>query len=220
MQPPPLDFQGARWGLGIGKGIPGELSPGGKPLGRAVPPAREPLHLIPGSCAVGRAQSWPQTLPQTCGLSGTESSLSTADQEGALAIVGVGMPTGLSFSGAGEVVLGGVKGGSCLGDSIIHQPQHPVSGYQFQQASPDSQAWSWGWAGRGPLPSKSEAGTSWACYRSWTISALSCREEVGTRNLQRDLPSPGAGPGPPFLPNSVGSLTLHSWRWSSRALAL
>lgn len=63
----------------------------------------------------------------------------TKDQAGSPTCCGPRLPTVLCFSGVGEMVLGGSgRGGSCLGDSIIHQLQHLVSGYQFQQASPDS----------------------------------------------------------------------------------
>lgn len=68
VRPPPLDFQGTRWGPGAGS-LPGELSSDREPLGRGIPLAREPQLLVLGQSSVDRAQNWLQTLVQTCDLS-------------------------------------------------------------------------------------------------------------------------------------------------------
>lgn len=158
MQSPPLDFQGVRWGLGTSR-LPGELSPGGNSW-QGHPSSQRAR--TPGSRPVCCRQSL-ELAPDLRPFLDREVPLPLRPGWGPNLLWGrdaQGIPGFPSpCLGLGEVVLrenSRVRGGagSCLGDSIIHQPPHLVSGYQFQQAGPDSQAWSWGWAGEGLPPQR------------------------------------------------------------------
>lgn len=82
-------------------------------------------------------------------------------------------PTILCFAGVGEMVLGGMKGGSCLGDSIIHQPSIWFLGISFNKPALTHEPGAGAGLKRGPLPRETGAGTSLSC--AWAISAPSHR---------------------------------------------
>lgn len=89
------------------------------------------------------------------------------------------MPTGLCFSGAGEVVLGGSgRGAPALATPLFISPSIWFLGISFNKPVLTHEPGAAAGLGRGPLPRESGAGTFWAC--AWAISALLCREEVGT----------------------------------------
>lgn len=115
MQPPPLDFQGARWSLRVGS-LLGELSSSREPLGSGVPLARELQLLVPVQSPVDRAGPRPVTSP-----------LPLQSRLGPQPTVRKGMPTGLCFSGAGEVVLG--RSGRGLLPCRLHYSSAPASGF-------------------------------------------------------------------------------------------
>jgi hypothetical protein len=149
MQAPPLDFQSGRVvGGALEPSLPGETSPIGEPQGRGIPPAREPQLQTSLLWAEGGAGPgpYPRSVdsPEHILLLPPNPRLRFQDIEGQ------GCPQdpwGVFCFAGGECL-----GGGCLRDSIIHQLQHLVSGYQFQQASPDSQVWNWAGLGWGSSP--------------------------------------------------------------------
>lgn len=188
MQPPPLDFQGARWSLGAGS-LLGELSLGREPLGRGVPLARESQLLVLGQSPVDRAQSW----PQTCDLPSP-----TADQAGAPIHCGEGEAhRPLLFWG-----WGGGAGREWQGAPALETPlfiSHGIwfLGISFNKPVLTHEPGAGAGLGKGPLLRESGAGTFWACSRAISAPYLARRWEP--QSLPRPPPFPVQGSFLPLL---------------------
>lgn len=171
MRPPPLGFQGARWGLGAGR-RPWELSSGWKPR------AGSPNSWFQASLLWTEHGAGPRPWPRPVTSPRWGASSPTADQAGAPTHCWGGMTKASAFPGLGRWCQAGVAGGWRGGGAPALETPLFISAsiwfldISFNKPVLTHEPGGGAALGRGPLPRESGAGTFGTC--TWAISGPWC----------------------------------------------